>query len=91
MSAVSTQDDPQLHAAVRSCVQALRRLAEYTLSPALDRYIRELGERKESLSAAEHEHLLALVGFTQQRTLDKLQADLALRQLQPFFPEETGA
>jgi hypothetical protein len=90
MSAISTQD-PQLQAAVHNCVRALRRLADYTLPPDLDRHIRDLGERKESLSSAEHEELLALVEFTQQRTLDKLQAELALRQLQPFFPEEVSA
>jgi hypothetical protein len=90
MSTVSTED-PQLQTAVQNCVRALRGIAEYTLPPALDRYIRALGERKEFLSAVEHEQLLALVGFTQQRTLDKLQAELALRQLQPFFPKETSA
>ncbi len=90
MSAISTQD-PQLQAAVHSCVRALRRIADYTLPPDLDRCIRDLGERKEFLSPAEHEQLLALVDFTQQRTLDKLQAELALKQLQPFFPEEASA
>ena len=86
MSAVSTQD-PQLQTALQNCFRALRGMAGYTLPPALDRYLRELGERKEFLNAAEHEQLLALVGFVQQRTLDKLQGELALRQLQPFFPE----
>ena len=60
MSVVSTAD-PQFQAAVQSCVQTLRSLADYTLPPALDRYIRELGERKEYLGPAEHEQLLALV------------------------------
>jgi hypothetical protein len=90
MSAVSTTD-PQLQAAVQNSMRALRRVAGYTLPPTLDRYIRELGERKESLSPAEHEQLLALVSFTEQRTLEKLQAELALRQLQTFFPDEAGA
>ncbi len=90
MSAVSTAD-PQLQAAVQNCVRALRRIADYTLLPPLDRQLGELGERKEFLSAAEHEQLLALVAFTEQRTIDKLQAELALRQLQNFFPDEAGA
>jgi hypothetical protein len=90
MTAISTKD-PQLQTAVQSCVRALRRLAGYTLPPDLDRYIRELGERKEFLTPAEHAQLLALVDFTQQRTLDKLQAEVALQQLQSFFPEEASA
>jgi hypothetical protein len=90
MSAVSTED-PQLQTAVQNCVRALRGLAEYTLPPELDRYIRDLGERKEFLTPAEHEQLLALVGFTQQRSIDKFQAELALRQLRAFFPEEASA
>ncbi|MCI0457957.1 MAG: hypothetical protein L0Z62_13405 [Gemmataceae bacterium] len=89
MSAVSTAD-PQLQAAVRDCVRTLRRVAKYTLPPALDRQLRELGERKEFLGADEHEQLLALVTFTEERTLEKLQAELALRQLQTFFPDEAG-
>ena len=32
-----------------------------------------------------------LIFFNRDGFFDKLQADLALRQLQPFFPEETGA
>jgi hypothetical protein len=87
MSAVSTED-PGLQAAVRSCVQALRRVTASTLPPALDRYIQELGEQKEFLVPAEHAQLLVLVSFTEQRTLEKLQAELALRQLQRFFPEQ---
>lgn len=90
MSVISTQD-PQLQEAVQTSVRALRRIAGYTLTPALDRYMRELGERKEFLDEAEHEQLLAWVAFTHQRTLDKLQAELALRQLQALFPTETGA
>jgi hypothetical protein len=52
MSAVSTQD-PQLQTALQNCFRALRGMADYTLPPALDRYIRELGERKEFLNAAD--------------------------------------
>ncbi|MCI0461371.1 MAG: hypothetical protein L0Z62_30855 [Gemmataceae bacterium] len=90
MSVLSTAN-PQLQAAVRNCVRVLRRLAEYTLPPALDQHMRQLGERKESLSPDEQEQLLALVTFTEQRTLEKLQAELALKQLQTLFPDEAGA
>ena len=50
--------------------------------------MRELGERKEYLGAAEHEELLALVTFTQERTLEKLHAELALHELQTLLPDE---
>jgi hypothetical protein len=90
MSVASTAD-PKLWAAVRSCVRALQQVANYTLPPALDRQLQELGERKEFLDHAEHEQLLALIQFTQQRTAEKLQAELALRQLEGVFPGEVLA
>lgn len=75
--------DPQrLQSALRTCERALRRMADYRFDPALDRRMRDLGERKEWLSPAEHDELLALVEFTQQRTLEKLDAEVALQELQ---------
>ena len=50
------------------------------LPAALDRRMQELGERKDYLDAVEHEELLALATFTNERTLEKLQAELALRE-----------
>jgi hypothetical protein len=55
--------------------------------PALDQRLRDLGERKEWLSAAEHDELLALVSFTQQRSLEKLEAEAALQDLQTACTE----
>ena len=75
--------DPQrLQSALRTCERALRRMADYRLDPALDRRMRDLGERKEWLSPAEHDELLALVVLTQQRTLEKLDVEAALQELQ---------
>jgi hypothetical protein len=45
-----------------------------------------LGERKEYLSLAEHEELLALVDFAQQRTIEKLEARVALDRLHTALP-----
>jgi hypothetical protein len=45
------------------------------------------GERKEFLTPAEHAELMAWVTFTQQRTIEKLQAELALQRLLEAFPE----
>lgn len=74
-------DSKRLQAAFRTCERALRRMAEYRLDPALDQRLRDLGERKEELNTAEHDELSALVAFTQQRSLDKLTAEAALREL----------
>jgi hypothetical protein len=84
----TTLADARVQSALRHGVQALNRVANYVLPAALDRRLRELGENKEYLGAAEHEELLALVTFTQERTLEKLQAELALRELQTLVPDE---
>jgi hypothetical protein len=84
-------DAGRLRSVLQSCERALRRVAEYRLDPALDQRMRDLGERKEWLSAAEHEELLALVTFTQQRTLEKLEAEAALQNLQAACAELSPA
>ena len=66
---------------------ALRRLAGYSLDPALDRRILLLGERKADLTLAEHDELLAWVAFTQQRSIEKLEAKVALQRLYNVCPE----
>jgi hypothetical protein len=83
--------DPKFHSALRSCVQTLRRLAAYELEPPLDRRMQDLGERKEFLGPGEHDELMALVAFTRQRTLDKLEAQVALQRLHEVFPELVDA
>jgi hypothetical protein len=82
---------PELEPALRTARQALRRLANYRLEPALDDRLRDLGERKEFLTPAEHAELLALVEFTERRTQEKLEAELALRQLDAVAPDPGGA
>lgn len=64
-----------------AAVAALRRVASYTLPPALDRRILDLGERKESLTGDEREELMAWVAFTQERSIERLAAQVALREL----------
>jgi hypothetical protein len=89
MSSVST-NDPRFRAAIRNSIQAHKQVAEYQLPSALDRQMLEWGERKEFLSPAEHAQLMALVDFSQQRTIEKLQAELALKELKTFFPDEAA-
>jgi hypothetical protein len=79
--------EPAWQAALSSSVAALRRLANYTLPPELDRRILELGERKDTLTEEERAELMAWVAFTQQRSVEKLEAEVALRRLATVCPE----
>ena len=80
--------DSRVQSALRHGVHALKRVANYSLPPALDLRLQTLGENKEYLGEADHEELLALVTFTQERTLEKLQAELAVRELQTLLSDE---
>lgn len=82
--------EPARQAAVASSAAALRRLAAYQLAPELDRRILELGERKETLTETERAELLAWVAFTQERSVEKLEAEVALKRLTEAFPEARG-
>ena len=85
MITVSTTD-PQFQSAIQACAVALHRMADYELDPLLHKRMHELGERKEFLSPAEHEELLALVDFVHKRTIEKLEAQKALAQLHTVLP-----
>ena len=78
--------EPQRSAALRTCRSALRRIADYDLDPALNQRLLDMGERKEFLQPDEQAELLALTAFTQQRTVEKLEAELALQRLNAVFP-----
>jgi hypothetical protein len=84
MSAVA---EPAQRAALVSSTAALRRLAAYELPLALDSRVLDLGERKETLTPDERAELLAWVTFTQQRSIERLEAEVALRRLADVFPE----
>lgn|GEM_PF-1970183 len=75
----------QIQSALYPSVTALSKIARYKLEPSLDRRIRDLGERKEFLNKKEYAELLALVAFTQQRSLEKLEAQAALKRLRKVF------
>ena len=75
----------QIQSALHPSVTTLRKLARYKLEPSLDHRIRDLGERKEFLNKKEYAELLALVAFTQQRSLEKLEAQAALKRLHEVF------
>lgn len=85
MSAVSTAD-PELFRALEGCVTALRRMAEYELPDSLAARMHELGENKEFLSESERGELMALVDLWRERTLEKLEAQVALKRLREHCP-----
>ena len=83
---VVSLSDADFQKAMEACSASLARIASYRLEPALDKRIQELGERKEFLSELEREELLSLVSFTEQRSVEKLEAQAALKQLRQVFP-----
>jgi predicted house-cleaning noncanonical NTP pyrophosphatase (MazG superfamily) len=85
MTTVSTSD-PQFQSAIQACAVALHRMVDYELAPSLQRRLHELGERKEFLTTAEYEELLALVDFVHKRTIEKLEAQTALARLRTATP-----
>lgn len=83
----SAPAEPAWQDAVASSAAAHRRVAAYALPPELDRRILDLGERKETLTPEERAELLAWVAFTQQRSIEKAEAEVALRRLAAICPE----
>src|SRR4051794_36386162 len=53
-------NNPLANDALETCIRALSRIADYQLEPSFQRRLDDLGERKEFLSPAEHDELLAL-------------------------------
>lgn len=82
--------EPRFQSAVSACVAALRRLADYELDPPMARRLEALSERKEFLTAEEHDELMGLVEFARRRTVEKLEAAVALRQLKEIIPDMVG-
>jgi hypothetical protein len=78
--------DSSAEPALQDCIAALRRVATYRLSPALDRRLLWLSENKDKLADTEHEELLALVEFAEERTAEKLQARAALKRIGERWP-----
>jgi hypothetical protein len=89
MATISTAE-PRFRSALDACVHALSRMAGYELDPKLARHVQELSERKEFLDQLHHDELLALVAFSQQRTVEKLEAQAALNRLRDIFPDLIG-
>lgn len=73
-------------AVLRDCARTLERVAGYRLPVNVDRRLLWLSENKETLTEAQREELNALVEFTEERTIDKLQAQAVLRRFTEHWP-----
>lgn len=87
MSSLAAFDQGAVESVVSDCAAALRRVAEYRLPTPLDQRLLWLSENKESLTDAERQELLALVELAEEKTLEKLQAQAALRRIGQVFPK----
>jgi len=77
---------PKFESVMSQCVTALRHVAEYELEPSINQRMRDLGERKDSLSPDEHAELMTFVSFGEKRAIEKLEAQAALRKLDETLP-----
>jgi len=82
----ATAVDSRTQDALTTCIAALNKLATYQLEPPLQRRLDDLGARKEFLEPTQHAELLALVDFSQRRTIDALESRLALARPRDAFP-----
>ena len=75
---------------IQDCAATLQKVARYQLPPAVDRRLLWLSENKETLTEADREELLALVDFSEDRTVEKLQAKVLLQRLAEVSPQLVG-
>jgi hypothetical protein len=75
---------------IQECAATLQRVATYRMPVAMNRRLIWLSENKESLTASEREELLALVDFSEDRTVEKLEAKVLLQRLAEAPPNESG-
>ena len=87
--ATRTASDPKQRESLQVIEQALRRTAAYRLPDFINQEMLALGERKESLTPEQRARLTELVDYTEDRTLEKLHAEAALKRLQELVTSET--
>jgi hypothetical protein len=86
MTSTATGHPHNLEEVLAECVAALQGIAATRLPLPLDRRMLWLSENKEILSEAEREELLAAIEFAEDRTLQKLRAQVLLKRLAELFP-----
>jgi hypothetical protein len=86
----ATRNNGAVDSLIQECAATLQRVANYRMPVAMDRRLLWLSENKESLTQSEGEELLALVDFSEDRTLEKLQAKVLLQRLTEACPQLFG-
>lgn len=79
--------EPEFQSAIQAAVTSLRNVASYELEVRLASRMQDLAERKEFLNGPEHDELMALVDFTHHRSIEKLEAQVALKRLGEVLPD----
>lgn len=74
-------------AAVAECAAALRKFAGYRLEESLEQRMSQLMRNKDRLNAGQRLELQGLVDFWMKRTIDMLEARVALKSLAEAFPD----
>ena len=85
-----TKNNGTLDSLIQDCAATLERVAVYRMPAAMDRRLLWLSENKESLTQPEREELLALVDFSEDRTVEKLQSRVLLQRLAEACPQLFG-
>ena len=86
----TARNDIAMDSLIQECAATLERVAQYRMPAAMDRRLLWLSENKESLTQPEREELLALVDFSEDRTVEKLHAKLLLKRLAETWPPTNG-
>ncbi len=86
---VGNSGDLKLEPVLRDCIQTLRRVAAYRLPPAMDRRLLWLSENKATLTESEREELEALIEISEDRTVEKLEAQAFIKRVGDLLPHLT--
>lgn len=84
MPKISTE--PDFQEALDTCVAALRQIAVADVDESTQRRFLDLSENKEFLNEQQHEELMGMVEDWQQRTNERLKAQVVLKYLGELFP-----
>ena len=87
----ATKNDVSIDSVIQDCAATLQKVARYKMPAAMDSRLLWLSENKASLTEVEREEFLALIEFSEDRTVEKLQAKILLNRLTEAWPELFGS
>jgi hypothetical protein len=88
---IATSNNVAVDSLIQDCAATFQKVARYELPAAMDRRLLWLSENKETLTEAEREELHALIDFSEDRTVEKLQAKVLLQRLAEVWPQLFGS